>query len=168
MTTQQVNIKPNGTEEVSSLLLLKTIFEIRANEVLTMAKESNNEGMPTEANAGIYMHVLLLDVIDLLQAAINNDFEAMRGNFTDVGALALRLREIDEQNGYDRLLDALNALCPNNPDLAFFIWQKSMEMIEDDKSTGLRKLTYPQTQANTGPNRAQRRQTARKKKKKKK
>jgi hypothetical protein len=168
MTNEQLNIKPNGTEEVSSLLILKTIFEIQANEVLTMAKESNNEGMPTEANAGIYMYVLLLDVIDLLQAAINNDFEAMRGNFTDVGALALRLREIDEQNGYDRLLDALNALCPDDPNLAFFVWQTSMEMIEDDKSTGLHKLTYPKTQANTGPNRAQRRQTARKKKKKKK
>ena len=168
MTTQQVNIKPNGTKEVSSLLILKTIFDIQINEVLTMAKESHDEGVSMEANVGFFLHALLLDVIGLVQAAINNDFEAMRGNFTDVGALALRLREIDEQNGYDRLLDALNALCPNNPDLAFFIWQKSMEMIEDDKSTGLRKLTYPQTQANTGPNRAQRRQTARKKKKKKK
>ena len=167
MTNEQVNIKPNGTEEVSSLLLLKTIFEIRANEVLTMAKESNNEGMPTEANAGIYMHVLLLDVIDLLQAAINNDFEAMRGNFTDVGALALRLREIDEQMQHDKLLDALNALCPNDPDLAFFIWLTNMEMIENAKSTGLHIFPDPQTQANTGPNRAQRRQTARKKKKKK-
>ena len=166
MTNEQVNIKPNGTEEVSSLLLLKTIFEIRANEVLTMAKESNNEGMPTEANAGIYMHVLLLDVIDLLQAAINNDFEAMRGNFTDVGALALRLREIDEQMQHDKLLDALNALCPNDPDLAFFIWLTNMEMIENAKSTGLHIFPDLQTQANTGPNRAQRRQTARKKKKK--
>ena len=165
MTNEQVNIKSNGTEEVSSLLLLKTIFEIRANEVLTMAKESNNEGMPTEANAGIYMHVLLLDVIDLLQAAINNDFEAMRGNFTDVGALALRLREIDEQMQHDKLLDALNALCPNDPDLAFFIWLTNMEMIENAKSTGLHIFPDPQTQANTGPNRAQRRQTARKKKK---
>lgn len=165
MTNEQVNIKPNGTEEVSSLLLLKTILEIRANEVLTMAKESNNEGMPTEANAGIYMHVLLLDVIDLLQAAINNDFEAMRGNFTDVGALALRLREIDEQMQHDKLLDALNTLCPNDPDLAFFIWLTNMEMIENAKSTGLHIFPDPQTQANTGPNRAQRRQTARKKKK---
>jgi hypothetical protein len=166
MTNEQANIKPNGTEEVSSLLILKTIFEIQANEVLTMAKESNNEGMPTEANAGIYMHVLLLDVIDLLQAAINNDFEAMRGNFTDVGALALRLREIDEQMQHDKLLDTLNALCPNDPDLAFFIWLTNMEMIENAKGTGLHIFADPQTQANTGPNRAQRRQTARKKKKK--
>ena len=164
MTNEQLNIKPNGTEEVSSLLILKTIFEIQANEVLTMAKESNNEGMPTEANAGIYMYVLLLDVIDLLQAAINNDFEAMRGNFTDVGPVVQHLRKIDEQIGHDRLLDALNALCPDDPNLAFFVWQTSMEMIEDGKNTGLRIFAYPQTQANTGPNRAQRRQTARKKK----
>jgi hypothetical protein len=168
MTTQQVNVKPNGTKEVSSLLILKTIFDIQANEVLAMAKESHNEGVPMEANVGIFMRALLLDVIGLVQAAINNDFDAMRGNFTDFPGFALHLRKIDEQNGYDKLLDALNALCPNNADLAFFIWQTSMEMIEDDQSTGLRKLTYPQTQANTGPNRAQRRQTARKKKKKKK
>ena len=168
MTTQQVNIKPNGTEEVSSLLILKTIFEVQANEVLTMALEAESEGMQMEANLGICMRALLLDVINLVQAAINSDFDAMRGDFTDVGPVVQHLRKIDEQIGHDRLLDALNALCPNNPDLAFFIWQTSMEMIEDDKSTGLRKLTYPKTQANTGPNRAQRRQTARKKKKKKK
>jgi hypothetical protein len=165
MTTQQINIKPNGTEDVFKLIILKTIFETQLNEVLTMAKESHNEGMPWEANAGIYMHTLLRDVIGLVQAAINNDFDAMGGSFTDFPGLALHLRKIDEQIGHDRLLDALNALCPTNPDLAFFVWLTSMEMIEDDKSTGLRKLTYPQTQANTGPNRAQRRQTARKKKK---
>ena len=168
MTTQQVNIKPNGTEEVSSLLILKTIFDIQINEVLTMAKESNNEGMPMETNAGFFMYALLLDVIALVQASIDNDFDSMRHYLPNVGALDLQPKEDDEHMQDDTLLDTLNALCPNNPDLAFFIWQKSMEMIEDDKSTGLRKLTYPQTQANTGPNRAQRRQTARKKKKKKK
>ena len=167
MTTQQVNIKPNGTEEVSSLLILKTIFDIQANELLAMAKESHNEGVSMEANVGFFLHALLLDVIGLVQAAINNDFDAMRGDFTDFGALALHLREIDEQNGHDRLLDALNALCPNDPDLAFFIWLTNMEMIENAKSTGLHIFPDPQTQANTGPNRAQRRQTARKKKKKK-
>ena len=167
MTTQQVNIKPNGTKEVSSLLILKTIFEVQANEVLATALEAESEGMQMEASLGICMRALLLDVINLVQAAINNDFDAMRGNFTDVGPVVQHLRKIDEQIGHDRLLDALNALCPNNPDLAFDVWLTSMEMIEDDKITGLRKLTYPQTQANTGPNRAQRRQTARKKKKKK-
>ena len=165
MTTQQVNIKPNGTEEVSSLLILKTIFDIQINEVLAMAKESHNEGVSMEANVGFFLHALLLDVIGLVQAAINNDFDAMRGNFTDFPGFALHLREIDEQNGYDRLLDALNASCPNNPDLAFFIWLTNMEMIENAKSTGLHIFPDPQTQANTGPNRAQRRQTARKKKK---
>jgi hypothetical protein len=166
MTTQQVNIKPNGTDEVTSLVILKTIFEIQANEVLTMAKESNNEGMPMESNVGVFMHVLLLDVIDLLQAAINNDFDALGSNFTDVGALALHLRKMDEQMQHDKLLNALNALCPNDPDLAFLIWLTSMEMIENAKSTGLHISADPQTQANMGPNRAQRRQTASKKKKK--
>lgn len=78
MTTQQVNIKPNGTEEVSSLLILKTIFEVQANEVLTMALEAESEGMQMEANLGICMRALLLDVINLVQAAINNNFDAMR------------------------------------------------------------------------------------------
>ena len=165
MTTQQVNIKPNGTKEVSSLLILKTIFEVQANEVLATALEAESEGMQMEASLGICMRALLLDVINLVQAAINSDFDAMRGDFTDVGPVVQHLRKIDEQIGHDRLLDALNALCPNNPDLAFDVWLTSMEMIADDKSTGHRKLTYPQTQANTGPNRAQRRQTARKKKK---
>ena len=99
MTTQQVNIKPNGTEEVSSLLILKTIFDIQINEVLAMAKESHNEGVSMEANVGFFLHALLLDVIGLVQAAINNDFDAMRGNFTDFPGLALHLRKIDEQNG---------------------------------------------------------------------
>ena len=165
MTTQQVNIKPNGTKEVSSLLILKTIFEVQANEVLTMALEAESEGMQMEANLGICMRALLLDVINLVQAAINSDFDAMRGDFTDVGPVVQHLRKIDEQIGHDRLLDALNALCPTNPDLAFFVWLTSMEMIEDGKNTGLRIFAYPQTQSNTGPNRAQRRQTARKKKK---
>jgi hypothetical protein len=165
MTNEQVNIKPNGTEEVSSLLILKTIFEVQANEVLATALEAESEGMQMEASLGICMRALLLDVINLVQAAINNDFDAMRGNFTDVGPVVQHLRKIDEQIGHDRLLDALNALCPNDPDLAFFIWLTNMEMIENAKSTGLHIFPDPQTQANTGPNRAQRRQTARKKKK---
>lgn len=164
MTTQQTNIKPNGTEEVSSLLILKTIFEIQANEVLSMALEAESEGMPLEANIGIFMHALLLDVIDLVQASINNDFDALRSHFADVGELDLQPPKEDEQMEHDKLLEALTALCPDNPGLAFFVWLKSMDLIKDAKSTGLRLFSYPQTQANTGPNRAQRRQTARKKK----
>ena len=165
MTTQQVNIKPNGTKEVSSLLILKTIFDIQANEVLAMAKESHDEGVPMEANVGVFMNALLLDVIGLVQAAINNDFDAMRRYLPNVGASDLQPKKDDEQIQDDTLLDTLNALCPNNPGLAFFVWLTSLKMIEEAKSTGHRILAFPQTQTNTGPNRAQRRQTARKKKK---
>ena len=165
MTTQQVNIKPNGTEEVSSLLILKTIFEVQANEVLTMALEAESEGMPMETNAGFFMYALLLDVIALVQASIDNDFDAMRHYLPNVGALDLQPKEDDEHMQDDTLLDTFNALCPNNPGLAFFVWLTSLKMIEEAKSTGRRILAFPQTQANTGPNRAQRRQTARKKKK---
>ena len=165
MTTQQTNIKPNETEEVSSLIMLKTIFEIQADELLTMTNEANNEGMPMETNAGFFMYALLLDVIALVQASIDNDFDAMRRYLPNVGALDLQPKKDDEQMQDDTLLDTLNALCPNNPGLAFFVWLTSLKMIEEAKSTGRRILAFPQTQANTGPNRAQRRQTARKKKK---
>ena len=164
MTTQQTNIKPNGTEEVSSLIMLKTILEVQADELLTMTNEANNEGMPMEVNAGFFMYALLLDVIALVQASIDNDFDVMRGYLPNVGASDLHLQKDDEQMPDDTLLDALNALCPNNPGLAFFVWQTSVKMIEEAKGTGRRIFAFPQTQVNTGQNRAQRRQTARKKK----
>ena len=96
MTTQQTNIKPNGTEEVSSLIMLKTILEVQADELLTMTNEANNEGMPMEVNAGFFMYALLLDVIALVQASIDNDFDAMRHYLPNVGALDLQPKEDDE------------------------------------------------------------------------
>ena len=164
MENQPVNIKPNGPEEITGLIMVKTILELQADELLTMARNAKNEGKPMGANIGSAMHSVLVDVLTLVQASINNDFEEMNNILADIGASDTQLRDDDEQTYHDILQEVLSALCPDNPGLARLVWLTSLKMIEDAKSGGLRLSAYPQTQGNTGPNRAQRRQTARKKK----
>ena len=164
MENQPVNIKPNGPEEIASMIMVKTILEIKADQLLTMSRNANNDGMPMCANIGFSLHALMVIVLNLVQASIDNDFDAMNNILADVGALELRLRDDDGQMHHDMLQEVLSALCPDNPGLARLVWLTSLKMIEDAKSGGLRLSAYPQTQGNTGPNRAQRRQTARKKK----
>jgi hypothetical protein len=162
MENQPVNIKPNGPEEITSMIMVKTILELHADELLTMLSEAVSEGRQMGANIAFSMHKLLIDVLTLVQASIDNDFDEMNNILADVGAIEMQLREDDEQTYHDMLQEVLTALCPDNPGLARLVWLTSLKMIEDAKSGGLLLSAYPQTQVSTGPNRAQRRQASRK------
>jgi len=164
MENQPVNIKPSGPEEITSMIMVKTILELHADELLTMLSEAVSEGRQMGANIAFSMHKLLIDVLTLVQASIDNDFDEMNNILADVGALDTQLRDDDEQTYHDMLQEVLTALCPDNPGLARLVWLTSLKMIEDAKSGGLLLSAYPQTQVSTGPNRSQRRQAARKKK----
>ena len=164
MENQPVNIKPNGPEEVASLFMVKTILELHADELLRRLSEAASEGRQMGANIAFSKYELLIDVLTLVEASINNDFEEMNNILADIGASDTQLRDDDEQTYHDILQEVLSALCPDNPGLARLVWLTSLKMIEDAKSGGLRLSAYPQTQSSTGPNRAQRRQAARKKK----
>ncbi len=164
MENQPVNIKPNGPEEITSMIMVKTILELHADELLTMLSEAVSEGRQMGANIAFSMHKLLIDVLTLVQASIDNDFDEMNNILADVGALDTQLRDDDEQTYHDMLQEVLTALCPDNPGLARLVWLTSLKMIEDAKSGGLLLSAYPQTQVSTGPNRSQRRQAARNKK----
>jgi hypothetical protein len=164
MENQPVNIKPNGPEEITSMIMVKTILELHADELLTTLNEAVSEGRQMGANIAFSMHKLLIDVLTLVQASIDNDFDEMNNILADVGAVEIQLREDDEQTYHDMLQEVLTALCPDNPGLARLVWLTSLKMIEDAKSGGLLLSAYPQTQSSAGPNRAQRRQAARKKK----
>ena len=163
MENQPVNIKPNGPEEITSMIMVKTILELHADELLTMLSEAVSEGRQMGANIAFSKHKLLIDVLTLVQASINNDFDEMNNILADVGTLDRQLWDDDEQTNHDILQEVLSALCPDNPGLARLVWLTSLKMIEDAKSGGLLLSAYPQTQGNTGPNRAQRRQAVRKK-----
>ena len=164
MEHQLTNIKPNGPEEITSMIMVKSILEIKADQLLTMSRNANNDGMPMCANIGFSLHALMVIVLNLVQASIDNDFDAMNDILGDVGAIKMQLQEDNEQTYHDMLQDVLSALCPDNPGLARLVWLTSLKMIEDAKSGGLVLSAYPQTQVSTGPNRAQRRQATRKKK----
>lgn len=164
MEHQPTNIKPNGPEEITSLIMVRTILELKADQLLTVSRKANNDGMPMCAHIGFSLHAVLVDVLTLVQASIDNDFDAMNDIWGDVGALDTQLRDDDEQTHHDMLQDIFSLLCPDNPGLARLVWLTSLKMIEDAKSGGLVLSAYPQTQVSTGPNRAQRRQASRKKK----
>lgn len=164
MEHQPTNIKPNGPEEITSMIMVKSILELQADQLLTMSMKANEEGRPMGANIGFSMHALMVIVLNLVQASIDNDFDAMNDILGDVGAIKMQLQEDNEQTYHDMLQDILSALCPDNPGLARLVWLTSLKMIEDAKSGGLLLSAYPQTQSSAGPNRAQRRQAARKKK----
>lgn len=164
MEHQPTNIKPNGPEEITSMIMVKSILELQADQLLTMSMKANEEGRPMGANIGFSMHALMVIVLNLVQASIDNDFDAMNDILTDVDALEIQLRDDDHRTYHDHLQDVLTALCPDNPGLARLVWLTSLKMIEDAKSGGLLLSAYPQTQSSAGPNRAQRRQAARKKK----
>ena len=42
MTTQPANMKPNGPDEVTSLVIVKTIMEHRLDDLLEMANQADN------------------------------------------------------------------------------------------------------------------------------
>ena len=164
MEYQPANIKSNGPEEITNMIMVKTILEIKADQLAAMIREAFNDGKMTCVNVGFSLHALMVIVLNLVQASIDNDSDAMNDILGDVGAIKMLLPEDNEQRYHDMLQDVLSALCPDNPGLARLVWLTSLKMIEDAKSGGLLLSAYPQIQGNTGPNRAQRRQAARKKK----
>jgi len=164
MEHQPTNNKTNGPEEITSMIMVKTILELQADDCLTMARTAKNEGRLMSASIGFSMHAVLVDVLTLVQASIDNDFDAMNNIFSNVGASELPLRDDEEQTYQGVLQEMISALCPDNPGLARLVWLTSLKMIEDAKSGGLILSAYPQTQSSAGPNRAQRRQASRKKK----
>ena len=164
MTTQPENIKPNGPDEITSLIMVKTILEHWVDELQERRWKLHNAGMPMATSLKYSELYAINRALALVQAYLVNDLEGM-GEYRYSDPEDIEIHQEDEKPLLeDRLQDAISALCPNSPGLAFIVWQTSVKMIEEAKSTGRRIFAFPQTQANTGPNRAQRRQTVRKKK----
>lgn len=143
MEHQPANIKPNGPEEIASLVMVMTILELRADELLTMARKAQNERRAIVATIGFSLHALLVDVLTLLQASINNDFDAINNILADVGELEIRLQDGSQQMHHDMLREVLNAVCSDNSNLARYLWLISLKMIQDARSGGLDLSAYP-------------------------
>ena len=142
MTTQPANMKPNGPDEVTSLVIVKTIMEHRLDDLLEMANQADNEGRPMAGEMSYFAHEQLKEAAALVQAAIDNDFDAMNNAFTEVTEVDDNLRKDESILLHDNLQDALSALCPDNPSLAHIIFLTCRKMIEDAKSGGLRLSAY--------------------------
>ena len=143
MTTQPANMKPNGPDEITSLVIVKTILEHRLDDLLEMANQADNEGRPMAAEISYFAHEQLREAASLVQASIDNDFDAMNNAFTEVTEVDDNLRKDESILLHDKLQDALSALCPDNPSLARLVFLTSVKMIEDAKSGGLRLSAYP-------------------------
>ena len=143
MTTQAANMKPNGPDEVTSLVIVKTIMEHRLDDLLEMANQADNEGRPMAGEMSYFAHEQLKEAVALVQAAIDNDFDAMSNAFTEVTEVDDNLRKDESILLHDKLQEALSALCPDNPSVARIVFLTSVKMIEDAKSGGLRLSAYP-------------------------
>ena len=143
MTTQPANMKPNGPDEVTSLVIVKTIMEHRLDDLLEMADLAGNEDRPMAAEMSYFAHEQLKEAVALVQAAIDNDFDAMSNAFTEVTEVDDNLRKDESILLHDKLQEALSALCPDNPAVARIVFLTSVKMIEDAKSGGLRLSAYP-------------------------
>ena len=143
MTTQPANMKPNGPDEVTSLVIVKTIMEHRLDDLLEMANQADNEGRPMAGEMSYFAHEQLKEAVALVQAAIDNDFDAMSNAFTEVTEVDDNLRKDESILLHDKLQEALSALCPDNPSVARIVFLTSVKMIEDAKSGGLRLSAYP-------------------------
>jgi hypothetical protein len=143
MEHQPTNIKPNGPEEIASLVMVKTILELQGDELLKMARTARNEGRAIVANIGYSLHALIVDVLILVQASIDNDFDAMNNILANVGELEIRLQDGSEQFHHDMLQEVLNALCSDNSNLARYLWLISLKMIKDARSGGLDLSAFP-------------------------
>jgi len=164
MENQQKNIKPNGPDEITSLIMVKTILEHWVDELQERRWKLHNAGMPMWTRLKYSETYAINRALALVQAYLDNDLEGM-GEYRYSDPENIEIHPEDEKPLLeDRLQDAISALCPDNPGLARLVWLTSLKMIEDAKSGGLVLSAYPQTQVSTGPNRAQRRQASRKKK----
>lgn len=138
MTTQPENIKPNGPDEITSLVIMKTMIEHHLDDLRRVANEAFIAGRPMFARVGFLTHQLLSRMVDLVQASIDNDFDSMNDVFVDVDLLSASL-ECDEQAMCEEQLhDALAFMCQDNPALTHMIFLKCMKMFEDAQSGGLR------------------------------
>ena len=164
MENQQENIKPNGPDEITSLIMVKTILEHWVDELQERRWKLHNAGMPMRTMLKYSELYAINRALALVQAYLVNDLEGM-GEYRYSDPENIEIHQEDEKPLLeDQLQDAISALCPDNPGLARLVWLTSLQMIEDAKSGGLLLSAYPQTQSSAGPNRAQRRQAARKKK----
>ena len=143
MTTQPANMKPNGPDEVTSLVIVKTIMEHRLDDLLEMANQADNEGRPMAGEMSYFAHEQLKEAVALVQAAIDNDFDTMNNAFTEVTEVDDNFRKDESILLHDKLQEALSALCPDNPSVARIVFLTSVKMIEDAKSGGLRLSAYP-------------------------
>ena len=164
MENQQENIKPNGPDEITSLIMVKTILEHWVDELQERRWKLHNAGMPMRTMLKYSELYAINRALALVQAYLVNDLEGMgEYRYSDPENIEIH-QEVEKPLLEDQLQDILSALCPDNPGLARLVWLTSLKMIEDAKSGGLVLSAYPQTQVSTGPNRAQRRQALRKKK----
>ena len=164
MNTQPENIKPNGPDEITSLIMVKTILEHWVDELQERRWKLHNAGMPMRTMLKYSELYAINRALALVQAYLVNDLEGM-GEYRYSDPENIEIHQEEEKPLLeDRLQDVFTALCPDNPGLARLVWLTSLKMIEDAKSGGLLLSAYPQTQSSAGPNRAQRRQAARKKK----
>ena len=138
MTTQPENIKPNGPDEITSLVIMKTMIEHHLADLHTMADDAFNAGRPMSARVGFLNHQLLRKMADLVQASIDNDFDSMNDVFGSVGLLSAYLEHDEQVMREEQLHDALALMCPDNPTLTHMIFLKCMKMFEDAQSGGLR------------------------------
>ena len=164
MEHQPTNIKPNGPDEITSLIMVKTILEHWVDELQERRWKLHNAGMPMRTMLKYSELYAINRALALVQAYLVNDLDGMgEYRYSDPENIEIH-QEVEKPLLEDRLQDVLSALCPDNPGLARLVWLTSLKMIEDAKSGGLVLSAYPQTQSSAGPNRAQRRQAARKKK----
>jgi signal transduction histidine kinase len=108
-----------------------------------MASQADNEGRPMAGEMSYFAHEQLKEAVALVQAAIDNDFDAMTNAFTEVTEVDHNLRKDESILLHDKLQEALSALCPDNPSVARIVFLTSVKMIEDAKSGGLRLSAYP-------------------------
>ena len=138
MTTQLENIKPNGPDEITSLVIAITILEHRLDDLLEMANQAENEGRPMAAAMGYFAYRQLKEAASLVQASIDNDFDTMNNALTKVTEVDYNLRRAESNLLHGKLQDVLSALCPDNPSLARIVFLASIRMIEDARRGVLR------------------------------
>ena len=143
MTTQPENIKPNGPDEITSLIMVKTILEHWVDELQERRWKLHNAGMPMATSLKYSELYAINRALALVQAYLVNDLEGM-GEYRYSDPEDIEIHQEDEKPLLeDRLQDAISALCPDNQKLARLVWLQTLKMIDDSKSGGLRLSAYP-------------------------
>ena len=138
MTNQQENIKPNGPDEITSLIMVKTILEHWVDELQERRWKLHNAGMPMWTKLKYSETYAINRALALVQAYLDNDLEGM-GEYRYSDPENIEINQEDEKPLLeDRLQDAISALCPDNPSLARIVFLASIRMIEDARRGVLR------------------------------